>query len=178
MEITIAQKNQWTAIKKIYLESFPKRERKPFLSLRYSAATGKTQIFTVSDKNKVAGFAVLIPYHDMVMVDYLAVSQKIRSRGTGSKLLQKICRYFSDRRMVLLIERLDEQADNKEQRIARRKFYLKNGFTSSGIFIKGTSGDMEILNFGEKVSPEEYLILQRYALGKLFFQLSKIEVIS
>ena len=127
MEITIAQKNQWTAIKKIYLESFPKRERKPFLSLRYSAATGKTQIFTVSDKNKVAGFAVLIPYHDMVMVDYLAVSQKIRSRGTGSKLLQEICRYFSDRRMVLLIERLDEQADNKEQRIARRKFYLKNG---------------------------------------------------
>lgn len=178
MEITIAQKNQWTAIKKIYLESFPKRERKPFLSLRYSAATGKTQIFTVSDKNKVAGFAVLIPYHDMVMVDYLAVSQKIRSRGTGSKLLQEICRYFSDRRMVLLIERLDEQADNKEQRIARRKFYLKNGFTSSGIFIKGTSGDMEIPNFGEKVSPEEYLILQRYALGKLFFQLSKIEVIS
>ena len=68
-----------------------------------------------------------------------------------------------------MIERLDEQADNKEQRIARRKFYLKNGFTSSGIFIKGTSGDMEILNFGEKVSPEEYLILQRYALGKLFF---------
>ena len=82
MEITIAQKNQWTAIKKIYLESFPKRERKPFLSLRYSAATGKTQIFTVSDKNKVAGFAVLIPYHDMVMVDYLAVSQKILRRGT------------------------------------------------------------------------------------------------
>ena len=68
------------------------------------------------------------------------------------------------------------QAENKEQRIARRKFYLKNGFTSSDIFITGASGEMEIMNFGEKVSEEAYIDLQKYALGTVMFRLSKIKV--
>ena len=50
------------------------------------------------------------------------------------------------KKIVLLIERLDDAADNSSQRIARRKFYLKNGFSSSDLFITGTSGEMEILN--------------------------------
>ena len=36
---------------------------------------------------------------------------------------------------------------------------------------------MEILNYGEKVSREEYLSLQKYALGNLFFRLSQIRII-
>lgn len=175
MEFKIIQNDQWAKIKKIYLEAFPKRERKPFCVLRHSVKTGKAQIFTVSDQDTVIGFTVVIPYRDMVMVDYLAVSQGIRSKGTGSYIMQKVCKQFSDRRILLLIERLDDQADNREQRIARRKFYFKNGFSSSELFIKGASGDMEILTFGGKVSPEEYLILQRYALGNLLFHLSKID---
>ena len=50
--------------------------------------------------------------------------------------MQEICRYFSDKKVVLLIERLDEGAENQEQRIARRRFYLKNGFTSADIFVE------------------------------------------
>ena len=64
----------------------------------------------------------------------------------------------------------------KNRGIARRKFYLKNGFTSSDIFITGASGEMEIMNFGEKVSEEAYIDLQKYALGTVMFRLSKIKV--
>ena len=103
------------------------------------------------ENGRVLGFVVVIPYKNMVMVDYLAVSSKIRSRGTGSKILQEVCGRFSDQKIVLLIERLDDTAENKEQRIARRRFYFKNGFTSSDIYIAGRSGDMEILNFGGTV---------------------------
>jgi len=67
-------------------------------------------------------------------------------------------------------------AENREQRVSRRKFYFKNGFTSSGIFITGYSGDMEILNFGGTVSEQKYMELQRYALGKVMFYLSKIRL--
>lgn len=117
---------------------------------------------------------MVIPYKDMIMVDYLAVSGKIRSRGTGSKILQEVCRHFPDKKIVLLIERLDDNAENKEQRIARRKFYFKNGFTSSDIYIIGHSGNMEILNFSGTVSLQEYMDLQRYALGRLMFRMSGI----
>ena len=112
----------------------------------------------------------------MVMVDYLAVSSKIRSNGTGSRLLQNILKQFPDKKIVLLIERPDDTADNKEQRIARRRFYLKNGFVSSDIFITGESGDMEVLVCGGAVSREEYMDLQRYTLGDMFFRLSHIKI--
>ena len=48
--------------------------------------------------------------------------------------MQEMCRRFKDRKIALLIEQLDETAENSAQRIARRNFYLKNGFTSSNIF--------------------------------------------
>lgn len=80
----------------------------------------------------------------------------------------------SGQKIVLLIEQPDDRADNCEQRIARKRFYLKNGFTPSGIVITGSSGRMEILNFGGTVSPGDYLDLQQYALGGLFFRLSGI----
>ena len=168
MEFTYADKNQWPEIKKIYLEAFPKAERKPYLSLRHSVKKGKALLMTASENNQLLGFTVLIPYQDMVMVDYLAVSSRIRSRGTGSYIMEQVCKHFSDKKIILLIERLDDAADNSSQ---------KNGFSSSDLFITGTSGEMEILNYGGRVSQEEYLSLQKYALGSLFFKLSHIRII-
>ena len=110
------------------------------------------------------------------MVDYLAVSSKTRSRVTGSKIMQEVCRYFPGKKIVLLIERPDDTAENKDQRIARRRFYFQNGFTSSNIYITGRSGNMEILNFGGAVSKQEYMEVQQYALGKLMFRPSGIRL--
>ena len=168
MEFICAEEKQWKEIKTIYMEAFPKRERKPYFALRHSVKTKKAVVMAATEGEQVLGFIVLIPYKDMVMADYLAVSSKVRSRGTGSYIMQNVCRQYKDKKIVLLIERLE--------RIARRKFYLKNGFTSSDIFITGASGEMEIMNFGEKVSEEAYIDLQKYALGTVMFRLSKIKV--
>ena len=177
MEIATVQKAHWDAVKALYLEAFPKRERKPFFVLRRSVRRGAVQLLTAVEGETLLGFAAVIPHRDMVMVDYLAVSGQVRSRGTGSRLMEAVCSRFPGQRVVLLIERLDDGAENREQRIARRKFYLKNGFTSSDIFISGTSGEMEIMNYGGRVSPADYMRLQKYALGDLFFKLSKIQIV-
>ena len=112
------------------------------------------------------------------MVDYLAVSDKIRSKGTGSQLLQELCSRFAGKKVVLLIERPDVPAENINQRLARRKFYFKNQFTSSGIYINGAGGEMEVLNYGGTVSGQEYMKLQKYALGRLLFAMSGIALAS
>ena len=177
MEITVATENQWTPIKEIYLEAFPKRESKPYFALRHSVKKKKALVMTAAEGNQLLGFTVLIPYRDMVMVDYLAVSSKIRSKGTGSHLLEHICKHFAGKKIVLLIERPDDAAENQSQRLARRRFYFKNGFTSSNLFITGVSGEMEIMNCGGMISADDYMALQQYALGSLFFKLSKIRII-
>lgn len=92
MKLLQVQKEQWDAVKEIYLEAFPKRERKPFFSLRRSVKRGKVQLLTAAEGDQILGFTAVIPYENMVMVDYLAVSGKIRSRGTGSYILQEVCR--------------------------------------------------------------------------------------
>ena len=89
MEFTLANEQQWANIKEIYLEAFPKQERKPYFMLRRSVKKGKAVVMTATEGGELLGFTVLIPYKDMVMVDYLAVSSKIRSKGTGSYIIQK-----------------------------------------------------------------------------------------
>lgn len=177
MEFTIIKKNHWNEFREIYLEAFPKRERKPYFALRHSSKRGKVKVMAATEGGQFLGFSVLVPYENMVMVDYLAVSSKIRSKGTGSFMLEQICKQFSNKTIVLLIERLDDAAQNQEQRIARKRFYLKNGFTSANIFTKGVGGDMEILNYSGIVSREDYLRLQKYALGNLMFHLSGIQLV-
>ena len=176
MDILNANPKPWKEIKEIYIEAFPKSERKPFFTVRRSVNKGKALLLTAMENEALRGFVLVIPYKNMVMVDYLAVSSKTRSRGTGSKIMQDVCRFFPGNKIDLLIERPDDTAENKDQRIARRRFYFQNGFTSSNIYITGRSGNMEILNFGGAVSKQEYMEVQQYALGKLMFRLSGIRL--
>ena len=172
------QKTDWKQVKDIYCEAFPKCERKPFFMLKHSVRTGKVQMLAAMEGELLLGFLAAVPYEDMVMVDYLAVSDKIRSKGTGSRLLQELCSRFAEKKVVLLIERPDVPAENINQRLDRRKFYFKNQFTSSGIYINGAGGEMEVLNFGGMVSGQEYMKLQKYALGRLLFAMSGIALAS
>lgn len=178
MEIKRICQSQWNDVKNIYMEAFPKSERKPFFFLKCAVQKGKSEIWVASQSDVVAGFIVLIPYYDMVLVEYLAVSNQIRSKGSGSKILGEICRQYDDKRILLLIEKIDDTANNLEQRIARKRFYLKNGFESSGVLMQGVSGDMEILCHGGSISGDEFIAVQTYALGRILFGLSKTKVIA
>lgn len=178
MEIKRICQNQWSDVKSIYMEAFPKAERKPFFLLKRAAQKEKSEIWVASENGVVAGFIVLIPYRDMVLVEYLAVSNMTRSKGTGSKILGEICMQYEDKRILLLIEEIDGAANNQEQRIARKRFYLKNGFEPSGIFIQGVSGNMEILCHGGSISGDEFIAVQTHALGRILFGLSKTKVMA
>lgn len=177
MRFAEIEASQWKEIKSIYMEAFPKRERKPFFVLKHSVKRRKARVFTASDENRLLGFAVAIRIRIWSWWIIWPYPERSGAKGPGSFIMQEICQYFSDKKVVLLIERLDEGAENQEQRIARRRFYLKNGFTSADIFVEGAGGDMEILNFGGKVSPEDYMRLQKYALGRFLFSLSGMRIV-
>ena len=158
MKLTQINAEQWKQVKEIYMEAFPKAERKPFFVLRHSVKSKKAQILTATEDGTLMGFVMVIPYGGMVMVDYLAVPSKIRSRGTGSQIMQQVCEHFADKRIVLLIERLDDNAENAQQRSARRRFYLKNGFTSSDIFIRRPSLVIPALFTRMSIRPKSFMI--------------------
>ena len=49
MEFTLANEQQWENIKEIYLEAFPKQERKPYFMLRRSVKKGKAVVMTATE---------------------------------------------------------------------------------------------------------------------------------
>lgn len=174
MKLVPIQKNQWNELKEIYHEAFPKRERKPFFKLK----SRKVTIYTAVDGGRLLGFTAVIPFGSYVMVDYLAVNAKFRSQGTGGFIMESLCELYQGKKIVLLIEKPDDSAENQAQRLARRRFYLKHGFTTSGLYVQGVSGIMEILNYGGKINDVDYLKLQRHALGSLMFKLSKMRLVN
>ena len=177
MQLRSLDKEQWEKIREIYMEAFPKRERKPFGILKRSVKRGKIELFAAWEGTDLLGFTAVIPFENMVMVDYLAVSAKARGKGTGSQLMEEVCGHYTGKKVVLLIERLDDQAENAAQRQARRRFYLKNGFASTELFTSGAGGDMEVLSFGGQVPGSEYMRLQKYALGSILFRLSGMKLV-
>lgn len=177
MEIKKIEKSQWKEIKKIYKEAFPKNERKPFASIKRSVKRGKSEILIALENNIVAGFIMLTEYKDIVMIEYFAVSPEGRGKGVGSLMLDEIHALYKGNRTVLLIERLIQEADNYSQRVARKSFYIRNGFEEANLFIKDFGGGMEVLCRGGNISGEEMIEVQKYALGRLFFMLSRGKLI-
>lgn len=178
MKLVPVSENQWQMIQEIYLEAFPKAERKPFFMIKREVKRRKAQLLVAMDEDSLQGFTIVIPYKDKLMIDYLAISHYSRGKGIGSYIIQEICKQFPNKRIVLLIEQPDDKAKNQIQRLERRKFYLKNGFLSSDITINSTSGKMEVLNKGDKLLPKEYIELQKYTLGLICFKLAHIQIIS
>lgn len=177
MQLRSLDKEQWEKIREIYMEAFPKQERKPFGILKRSVKRGKVELFAAWEGTDLLGFTAVIPFENMVMVDYLAVSAKARGKGTGSQLMDEACGHYTGKKVVLLIERLDDQAENAAQRQARRRFYLKNGFASTDLFTSGAGGDMEVLSFGGQIPGSDYMRLQKYALGSILFRLSGMKLV-
>ena len=74
------------------------------------------------------GFVYLIKYQDIIYVFYLAVSEKERGGGYGSKILKKITDKYQEKRIILCIEPVDKNVDNYEERVNRKNFMKKTGF--------------------------------------------------
>lgn len=109
MHIKPMDNSQWPAILEIYKEAFPKSEQKPFFLLKRPVRNGKAQLWTAEEDGQLLGFLLADIWKDLVLVDYLAVSSKSRGKGTGSQLLQHVMEQYTGKRILLLIERLDER---------------------------------------------------------------------
>ena len=116
----------------------------------------KTEILSVIYEGEVSGLVITLLYKDMVLVDYLAIAPDKRKLGIGSKIVDEIRRRYKNRRIILEIETIDDTAENNEQRIRRKKFYIKNGLKSNEMLVRLNGIEMETMVFSEKIDYEEY----------------------
>ena len=62
---------QLSDVEKLYLEAFPKAERKPFAMIKKLNKKGKSEMLCLeSDNGDFLGLAITVLYEDLVLLDY------------------------------------------------------------------------------------------------------------
>ena len=150
------QTSDRAAVKKIYIEAFPKEERPPFGLLWRKLRRGKSELLIAEDNGEPIGFAYSVCLRDLVYLFFLAVRSDRRGQGVGSFILRSAQEQYAGRRLFLARETLDETAPNYGERVRRREFYLKNGLADHPAKVKEGPIVFDVMGIGGAVHPAEY----------------------
>ena len=159
-------------VKRLYLSAFPEAERFPLWVLRLLAHRKGVDFLAYYDGDGFCGFTFSIAHKDVLFVLYLAVNDKVRSKGYGSAILAKLAQEAMGKTIMLNVERPDDQAENAGQRERRLKFYVKNGYFDTGYIMREKGGDYLILSTSEEFAPDDL----SEALKHLSFGLYAIKI--
>lgn len=153
-------------VQKLYQEAFPAIERKPFELILQKCREGQMELLAIEGEEGVfCGLAITVLYKDRVLLDYFAIAPEHRGGGIGSQILQLLKTRYEDKKFFLEIERSDVEAENKEQRIRRKSFYMRNGMVPMGYLVCVFGTEMEVLTDHCEVGYEEYHELYREVFG-------------
>ena len=168
MQLRTAKGRELRKIKRIYLEAFPKVERKPFRMMKKKARQGAMEILSVVEGGRTVGLAVAMSYQDLVLLDYFAIARFCRGCGYGSKALGLIKERYAGKRLILEIELPYGDAGKLEERVRRKEFYLRNGMKETGIHARVFCVPMEALTAGSAVTYREYEEFYEKTIGVFF----------
>ena len=143
-------------ILEIYKSSFPKVERFPIWLLRIMSHLNGINSVAFRDGDILCGFSYFLVNEETVFILFLAVNDKIRSRGYGSQIISWIKNTYPNRDIFLDAEKPDENAENNSQRVKRIKFYQRNGIFETGHFFTYDDITYEILCTDPKFTDKDY----------------------
>lgn len=172
----VTDKENYTQIELLYEDAFPKYERAPLWFLRYKAKQSDVSFDSLFDNELWIGLLYTFEYEDILLVLYLAIDASCRSGGYGTKVLTALRENHPNKRIVLNIERIDERSDNYAQRVKRKRFYEKNGYTSAGIIVEELDQPFELLISGGSITPKEIRKVYRSFVGKILSLLPVLRV--
>lgn len=149
-------KRNHAAIKRLYLEAFPKHERMPFPLMVAMSKLWNTQFFGFYDDGIPCGLAYWALNRKMVFVMFLAVDKSLRSKGYGSAILQEIKNRYPNKKTIISIEPCEENAPDIELRKRRKAFYLRNGYKETGYRMRLNGVEQEILITNGEFDKKEF----------------------
>lgn len=143
-------------IRRLYRTSFPKKERVSFGSMVRRARKPHVDFLSFYQDNDLAGMAYLFTWEDVLYLFYLAVSPQLQNQGIGGKILDLLKDRYPERRIVLSIEPLEENAANFSQRQRRLDFYRGHGFADIGLSSTHRGMRYTTLVYGGTFTQEEW----------------------
>lgn len=152
-------KNLRRQVKRLYLASFPKYERMPWLVLRCNAWRRGIDLTAWAEGNALRGFTASATVEGLHILLFFAVEQSARGQGWGSKILSAVKQEHEN--VVLNIECLEPDAPNYPERLKRFAFYQKNGFYDTFWHVWEVGGKFRVLSTDPKLDVKGYKALFR-----------------
>ena len=147
---------RWLQIYTLYRRSFPRAERKPFLTILKKYHIKMTDIWCIQEGSRFLGFASTMNSPGLVMLDYLVILEQHRCRGIGSAALKILMARYGDRQFLLEIESPYEPGPDQEKRQKRKKFYVNCGMEALHIMADVFGVKMELLGKNCQIDFEQY----------------------
>lgn len=160
-------------VEALYKEAFPPEERLSPVTMWFLQHRQSCHYVAFFDEGAFGGLALYIQLPSCLYIAFLAVDASMRSRGIGSRILSALAQAYPKLPLVLEIERLDEHAANYQQRVARLRFYERNGFVRTNYLKKEGSQYYEILANGGFSDIAQF----KRELRAVFFYLPLFDVI-
>lgn len=156
-------------VKKVYFDSFPKKERMPFLMMVAMSKLWNTEFLGFYDGDTLCGFVYLAHNSKIVFVMFLAVDETLRLKGYGSAILQEIQKKYPEKKIIISIEPCDKNAPDIELRTRRKKFYMRNGYRETGYMMKLNGIVQEIIISNGKFDKKQFrTFLALYSNGTMW----------
>lgn len=147
---------RWMQLYILYRASFPRAERKPFLTILKKHRAGMTDIWCIENCGEFLGFAATMNSPRLVMLDYFVVRKDLRGRGIGTAALREILAKYADRELILEIESPYEPGPDQPRRQRRKQFYLGCGMEPLHIMADVFGIKMELLGKNCQIDFERY----------------------
>jgi len=165
------------AVQNLINSAFPPSEQAPMWFLLHRARKEHIKFSTYYKENALIGITYMVVYNQICYVIYLAVDNTVQSKGYGTQILNCIKSAYPNNRIILGIEVEDEHAENNIQRIKRRQFYARNGFSSSGILMKFRDVPFDLLIYNGQCTTKEFFKLHSKFLGPVISTFIKPKLI-
>lgn len=139
----------------LYHNAFPRQERFPDFLIHRWLKRRRIEGLAYYKGDTFLGFSFSVVQGDMVFLQYLAILPEAQGQGAGTSALVALKERYPGCRIFLDVEKLDDSAENAEQRRQRMNFYLRNGFFETGIPFKMRGVEYSVLSTDPEFSQED-----------------------
>lgn len=163
--------------RKIYNDAFPKEDRMPFWLMPTMAKGRATEMHVYRDGDAYCGMDYVASLDGTTFVMFLAVDGRMRSRGYGGMILDRIKSDHPDDLIIVSFEPPVEGEDGYEVRLRRKRFYLRNGFRETGYVGVLGGKSQEIMVFNGEFDPHSFLeFFRKYSNGTMRPEIRRLRI--
>lgn len=164
---------------KIYNEymvlDFPKNELKPLAHILHMVEDGTCTFYVLRQNKEVLSYFSVCQNGQGLLVDYLAVNEKYRGQGIGTKTIDFLKSISDNKYIIIECEDEEKAKDEKDKntRLRRIAFYERAGFKKSGISSNLFGVDYIILTYPDNISKDKvkelYSLIYLRMLGQSMY---------